>query len=199
MTSAIVLVDVDGVVADFTGRMLDVVLEETGRRHEVEDVDQWSIQLALGLPDEHWRNVVRRIEEPGFASNLRPYPGAVEAVRDIADRHHVFFVTSPWWSSTTWMHDRTDWLVKFFGKTQGRKVVHTSAKQLVVGDVMVEDKAATLAAWERADDAASWHGTRRAFLLDRPYNRHVSPSERHLERLHSLDELVERSKRRFFE
>lgn len=179
--SATILFDVDGVLADFTGRVLDVVHEETGRAHTPDDHTKWSFREALGLPARHWRAVARRIGEPGFACSLRPYPGAVELVKRVAEQHEVFFVTADWRSSPTWVHDRNAWLERHFGRTLGSRVVHTSHKVLVDGDVLVEDKVETVEAWERAGQ-----GRRRAFIVDRPYNRQPCA---HGQRIKQLEEL----------
>jgi 5'(3')-deoxyribonucleotidase len=166
-----VLVDVDGVLADFQNAVLQLVNYEVGGAHEPADVTEWSIKNALGLTDAQWSWVCDRIELPGFAFHLEPYPGAVEAVLKLAKCSEVYFVTSPWASSVTWTHDRTQWLRKYFGKTLGPRVIHTAHKSLVAGDVLIEDKMSNAAEWGRAGEAVSWQGDRFAVLWDRPYNR----------------------------
>jgi len=162
----IVLCDVDGVIANFTAAVLDVVADVTGERHPEAAVDQWSIKDALRLPPAAWRAVVKEITAPGFAYGIEPYPLAVAGVKRIAARSDLYFVTSPWWTSNTWMHDRTDWLVKYFGQDQGHKVIHTSHKSVIRGDALIEDKPETLSAWlPHANDGAQ------ALLMDRPYNK----------------------------
>jgi 5'(3')-deoxyribonucleotidase len=160
-----VLLDVDGVIADFTGKVLSEIERILGRYYEPHQVTQWSIKDALGLSDRDWKRVVDEVIcREGFAYFLDPYPGAVAAVKELA-ADHVYFVTSPWHSSETWCHDRTEWLCKHFGQAQGRKVIHTGHKHLVDGDVLVDDKPETVFEWARVN-------VRRVGVLwDRPYNQ----------------------------
>lgn len=161
-----ILLDVDGVIADFTGGVLSDIEHILGRYYEPHQVTRWSIKEALGLSDRDWKRIVdESICREGFAYFLDPYPGAVAAVNQLADAHDVYFVTSPFYSGETWMHDRTEWLCKHFGQTQGRKVVHTSHKHLVDGDFLVDDKPETVWEWARV------HVGRVGVLWDRPYNR----------------------------
>ena len=159
----IVLCDVDGVIADLVKGVLDAIYDATGMRHDPEDVTQWDIKAALGLSDTTWRTVTRRIAEPGFAYHLDAYPDAVAGVKAVAELAEVVFVTSPWLSSPTWAHDRTEWLVRHFGREQGRKVIHTAEKHHVRGDMLIDDKPETLKNWPGA-----W-----PMLWECPHNRVV--------------------------
>jgi hypothetical protein len=61
----------------------------------------------------------------------------------------IYIVTSPWNSNPTWTHDREEWLYRNFGIPYNR-VIHTSAKYLVRGDVFIDDKASAVAKWRDA-------------------------------------------------
>lgn len=168
----IVLCDVDGVIADFTQPILDFVNERCPDKEPatLEDVTQWSIRDALALTDAMWKSVVNDlIKVPGFCLGLNPYPGAIEGVKALAEVSDLYFVTSPW-DSQTWCYERSQWLRKHFGYTLGSKLIQTSHKHLVQGDILIEDKPSTIAPWLRYD-AVSWYGFRKAILWDRPYNQ----------------------------
>ncbi len=161
-----VLLDVDGVIADFLRGVLVAVQHITGRYYEPFQVTQYSIKDSIGLSNAEWKRVVEEaITTEGFAFFLDAYPGAVEAVKKLAVDHDVYFVTSPWNSSPTWVHDRSEWLVKKFGTALGRKVVHTSHKHLVVGDVLVDDVPETVQQWSNA------HVGRVGVLWTLPHNQ----------------------------
>lgn len=176
----IILCDVDGVIANFTAAVLDVIKDVTGVWHPETAVDQWSIKDALQLQPREWRATVKGILAPGFCSEIEPYPEGIEAVKEIAKRHDLYFVTSPWWTSHTWMHERTDWLIQRFGQAQGRKIIHTSYKELIRGDALIEDKPETLDKWLPQAAAGAI-----AMLMDRPYNCKPRGTRNVITRCHS--------------
>lgn len=145
----VVLLDCDGVLADFIGGVLEIVERITGLCFDRHDVDQYDFCAALGIRGMDASLIKQAIAERGFCERLAPLEGAragVKALHLIAD---VYVVTSPWNSSETWTHDRESWLWRHF-KIPSSRVIHTSAKHLVCGDVFVDDKTSTVAAWRDA-------------------------------------------------
>ncbi len=159
----IVLVDCDGVLADFIGGVLPLVNEQTGREFTHEDVDQFNFSTALGLDTHDAAKVKRRIAERGFAEHLRPFDGALEAMRSLNSIARVFVVTSPWNSSETWTYEREAWLRWHFDIRSSR-VIHTSAKYLVRGDVFIDDKTDAVEEWRR-------HNSGFGIRWNTPHNR----------------------------
>lgn len=163
----IVLLDVDGVLADFLGGCLRV-LRRFGVDADARHVTTWRIEDALGLAAEQRHELMQAWARPGFCTRLEPYPGAVEGVHELRELARVYPVTAPMWSCPTWEHERREWLVEHFGFDRA-DVINTHAKHRVDGDVLVEDRADTLAAWRvaRIEERAQWaHGV----LWGRPYN-----------------------------
>jgi 5'(3')-deoxyribonucleotidase len=150
MSRPVVLLDCDGVLSDFVSAVLDLVHELCGPRYQPHDVTCFDLAKSLGLTDEERARVFGAItSRPGFARELAVYPDAiagVAALRAVAD---VYIVTSPWNSNPTWTHDREAWLREHFGIPHSH-VIHTSAKHLVAGDVLVDDKTSTLVEWQAA-------------------------------------------------
>lgn len=190
MSKPSILLDVDGVVADFISAFADVTFEVTERRFTAADVTEWDISKCFGLNPTTERMVYDRIKAPGFAyDRIQPYPGAIEGVRLLRELADVFFVTSPMRNDPhghganplTWMHDREHWLHRHFDVDQ-HHVVHTSAKQLVRGDVFVDDKPEHVERWRAA------HPDGRAFIWDRPYSQQTS--NRRARRVRGWDELI---------
>lgn len=160
-----VLLDCDGVLADFIDVALDIVGVVTGRTYQPEQVTQWDFCAALGLTSDEAAIVKRSIGAyPNLAAGLNLYPGVVDGVRALQEIAEVYIVTSPWNSNPTWCHDREAWLWKYF-KIPSARVVHTSAKHLVVGDVLVDDKTSTLIDWQAA------HPSKLAVQWSTPHNR----------------------------
>lgn len=142
-----VLLDVDGVLAQFTRAFLGAVRAELGHDYDVDAVTTYSLIDCLGLSKAEFDRCAAHVNEPGFARTLDVYPGAVEGVAALHRVADVYIVTSPWNSNPTWTYDREAWLAEHFGIPHSR-VVHTSAKHLVRGDVLVDDKTSTLVEWQ---------------------------------------------------
>lgn len=137
------LVDVDEVLGDFQTPALDIMAKVTGRRYRPEDFEVWDIFSVL--TDEQKELVFAEIEKPGFCSNLKPLRGAVEAIRYLRSLVDIFPVTSPF-HSVPWVTERNQWLGDHFGWKKS-EIVHTSAKFLVRGDAILDDKPEHIVAW----------------------------------------------------
>ncbi len=158
------LLDVDGVIADFPQYYLDIVQAKFGVAHSVEAINKWNIGESIQLhPDR--RDIVRAaLQEPGVAMSLRAYPGSVKAVRKLRKMLDLFFVTSPLGSST-WTDDRERWLEAHFFTGDKPRVTHTHEKYICFGDVFVDDKVDHIKAWSEA-----WPNST-AVIWDQPWNR----------------------------
>jgi 5'(3')-deoxyribonucleotidase len=150
-----ILLDVDGVIANFC-EGVDREIELLG--HPRPPWDSW--ELADNIPKAIEAGVMWALRQPGFASSLDPFPGAIEAVRDEleANKRPIVFVTHRMNGSPTWAHDREEWLKRHFGPKLN--IISTGDKFRVRGEWLVEDNAANLAAFV---------GNR--IMIDRPYNR----------------------------
>ena len=159
-----VLLDVDGVLADFVATYLEALALVTNRRRYAAEITTWSFKDALGLSKEVEGKVNAQLAKEGVASAMPVYSGAVKGVKSLTGVAEVYFVTSPF-NSPTWTYDREKWLLKHFGEEMSRRVVHTSQKHLVKGDVFVDDKTANVRRW-----AKEWPlGT--PVLWNQPYNQ----------------------------
>lgn len=144
------LVDVDGVLADFIGGMIAMLNERCNTSYTREQVTEFDFTAALGMSREQAAATKRMIGNADrFARHLDVYPGAIDGMRRLREIADVHIVTSPWNSNPTWTHDREAWLSQHFG-IHHSDVTHTSAKHLMRGDVLVDDKTATCDAWRAA-------------------------------------------------
>lgn len=160
-----VLLDVDGVIADFSGLYLRLATIITGCPYSVNEVTEWNIAKAIKLPEWAKEKLNGRLSIPGLAREIEALPGAVRAVKRIAEIADVYFVTAPLAVCPTWAADREAWLVEHFGASLGGRVISTSHKGPIAGDVMIDDKPENLDDWV----SAGHDGV--PLLWDAPYNR----------------------------
>ncbi len=157
--SKIVLLDVDGVLCDFVSGVMRSVATCSDERA---DLSEWDFLDKLG---PHARRAyLADSAKPGFCYGLDPLPGAVEGVQQLlADGHDLVAVTAPLLHCPTWEGERRAWLWKHFG-IAAREVVFTSRKDLVHGDVLVDDKPEHVKDW-----SARWGKC--GVLWAQPYNK----------------------------
>lgn len=158
-----VLVDVDGVLADFVTSTLEELIEIGGPRMAYEDIKTWDMFSCI--PHAFHEGLLTAWRRPGFCAGLDLYPGVVEAIDSIRDVAEVVFVTAPMPDAPHWMWERNWWLKRHFGATE-RDVVFAVSKHLVVGDVLVDDKTSNVVSWTKH------HPQGLGVLWTQPYNRH---------------------------
>lgn len=157
-----VLLDVDGLLADFTSSALEVVAKVVGRRYALADVVCFDFCDALGLPKASRRAVMNTIAHtPGFARDMEPCDGAIKGVAQLRAMADVYIVTTPWPGSPTWEHERREWLAERF-KIDHKHVLQGDPKFLVDGDMFVDDRSGNVRAWlaERPTKCGVFWGTR---------------------------------------
>lgn len=155
-----VLLDVDGVLADFVTPALQVVEQITGAPPPVDATEDWDLFRAYDKKTQSKFYDVFKTE--GWCRALQPYPGASEFIGQLERIADVYFVTSPM-HGPHWAHERNLWLLENFD-VPSKRVVSTNAKYLCVGDVFVDDKFSHVQTWK----AAHPHGC--AVVWSQPYN-----------------------------
>lgn len=171
-----VLLDVDGVVANFvdeTLRKLKIHFSVVAD-HDASDWPVWSMADYSGFRQLCFSNerpepkVISAMlsavwTQPTFAAGISPYEGALDGVKSLMEIADVYFVTSPIWTSETWTYDRALWLRTYFD-IDNSHIIFTSSKHLVRGDIFIDDKPETVEKWKQ-------HNQGLAAVWDQPYNR----------------------------
>lgn len=115
---SILYIDLDGVVADF---------ELALNTHPLRKNPPYDIH-----PDMI----------PGIFRDLSPIENAIESVQKILQSEHyeVFFLsTAPWNNPSAWT-DKRLWLEDHFGEIINRKLILTHRKDLLKGDILIDDR-----------------------------------------------------------
>jgi 5'-nucleotidase len=164
MTGKLVLLDMDGVIADQRAGFTAALQRELP-------------SLALPKADEHYdfelnfpeeqRAAIRALRlQKGFFEGLPPIDGAQEGLAKIEARgNSVRIVTAPTWE---WQHcvaEKYAWIEKHLGRDWCGKLILTRDKTLVRGDILVDDAPEVPGLL-----APTWEHV----LFDQPYNLNSS-------------------------
>jgi 5'(3')-deoxyribonucleotidase len=144
----VILLDIDGVAANFIEGCKVPVKKITGRDFHHDDIDQFMIERALNLDEEQTKQLYDHVMAPGWCRSLPVYEGAKESVAELQTFAEVVPVTSHFWSSKHWVFERDEWILEHFGIHQ-KEVVHTHSKFRVDGDMLIDDKTSHLVAWKK--------------------------------------------------
>lgn len=154
--------DCDGVLADFTARTHQDLVALKGeippQTHQ-----EWNTEETFGLTKKEKIWIKAQRNAPGWCASIPPYAMALEGLPKLKEVAEVLVVTSPW-MSRYWVPERYDWLQNH-GRFHHKEVIFTHRKDLVQGDVFVDDKIEHVEAWAKA------HPDKTALLFDQPYNQ----------------------------
>jgi 5'(3')-deoxyribonucleotidase len=124
----------DSTIADFYFGVLDAHARETGEVLPPDTVKTWDYEFGPGRHMSHY------FSQPGFFRGLNPVPGAERALKGLYDQGHDIVIVS----ATTTPHapaEKLEWLSMHYPWLSRRNVIFTGRKELIVGDVLIDDYA----------------------------------------------------------
>ena len=136
MKTLTILVDMDDTLENLCEKWIEYLNHRHGTNVSYEDVRDWDMSKAFPTID---RDLVRApLSDKALWDSLTPLPGAVENVRRLlSDGHKVVIVTA---SHPDTIEAKLNCvLFKYFPFFTLNDVIITSQKQLVRGDVLVDD------------------------------------------------------------
>lgn len=166
----VILLDCDGVLADFVGAVVNVLRDYSSLKWSHESFKQWDIFADVVDPKQPYLKelLIKRIERKSFCKAIKPFHHAKDAVNLLRNYGDVKVITAPWKGSKHWMPEREEWLVDHFG-FKHREIVFAADKSGYIGDIMVDDRGSNLKEWKKVMHR---HGIdARPFLWDTNQNK----------------------------
>lgn len=165
MNKKIILVDMDGVLADFDRGFIKAWKKNFPNHPQVPIKKRKAFRLVDTYPDGLEKEIRGIISSPGFFKNLKLIPGGKEALKKMQDLgHEVLICTSPISMYENCVLEKYHWVAKNLGFEWTKKVIMTKDKTLVLGDFLIDDKPEHTGLRK-----PSW----KHVLFDTPYNKHV--------------------------
>ena len=172
-----ILVDMDDTIEQLLAEWIRSVNTKFGRSATVDEVKSWNV--AAVYPGLSWEEVYMVTVEPGFWGRVEPIPGAAEGLQKLmADGHDVFIVTATYYESVP--EKMKDLLFKYFPFISWDHVIVASRKQMIRGDVLIDDGIHNLEGGEYAK-----------ILVTAPHNKDYDAEANGMIRVNSWDEILE--------
>lgn len=137
MKSLLIYVDMDGIITDLLQKWLQAINKKYKKHLQVDDITNWDVGSCTSKDISH--KVYSLITQPMFFYDLEPLPGsqaAVEALQIIG--HDVNILTAP--ASDHCATEKLLWLKKHFPFVNHKNVHITHRKDLLRGDVLIDDR-----------------------------------------------------------
>jgi len=78
-------------------------------------------------------------DQIGFYENLEPIPEAIETVKKLGEKYDMFILSTPSWSKPHCWSEKRLWVAKHFGDLFRKKVILAHRKDLIRGDILIDD------------------------------------------------------------
>lgn len=165
-----ILVDMDGVLADFDSRFMETWAQKYPNRPKLDQSRRTSFKIVDEFSPEHHDDIRAIFSARGFFRSLPVLPGAVEALRDMQSAGmDVWICSSPLDEYRNCVQEKFEWVEENLGSSWVNRLILTKNKALIRGDYLIDDNPSLPFA-----DTACW----KQFLLDAPYNRYATHLQR---------------------
>ena len=124
MGKKILYIDLDGVVADFSGYINQVY----------PGLDMTDYEVNGPIVDAYC------IANRDVFHNLLPITGAVDAVKKLFSLFDVYFLSTPMWDVPSSWEGKRVWVEKYFGEDIKKRLILTHRKDLNLGDYLIDDR-----------------------------------------------------------
>ncbi len=162
----IILLDMDGVLADFEGGFLKKWQEEYPGEFFVPLADRRQIDTSQDYPEDLRAKVRGIYTAQDFFLGLNPIKEAVDGVSQMIEAgHDVRVCSAPLKEYRYCVSEKYQWIEKHFGFDFTKRIILTKDKTLVRGDYLIDDRPEIKGSY-----APEW----KQVLFNAPYNREVT-------------------------
>jgi 5'(3')-deoxyribonucleotidase len=142
-----VLLDVDGVILDFLEWYRTQASIAVGRPVRAVDPSKWDLGEYFGLSRHEVEKVNQRVytEVPNNLPLVTP--DVVSHIKDLRSMADVVFPTTSYVNNPSWEFGRRQQFRALFGKEAVKDLIFVDRKEVVVGDILVDDKPSNVFNW----------------------------------------------------
>lgn len=174
MNKLTILFDADDTVENLCDCWIAMLNERYGTSVTLEDVRDWDITLAF--PTLTKEQVFGVLHDDELWRRITPIPGSVEVLQKLQQEgHQLYMVTA---SDYRTCKAKVERLLELFPFLDWGHIIITSHKQMVHGDILIDDGPHNLVGGEYFK-----------ILFDRPHNRNYDDAANGMLRLHTWEEI----------
>jgi len=142
------LIDMDCILVDMLPPWLARYNEICGTNVRVSDIEDYNV----GTVCENTEVLYKILDEDGFFFNMEPMAGAVEGLQALRDDgYNIVIVTQPPRIAELAVRDKRRWILKHFPDFDLTDMIFCHHKEMVRGDLILDDKPAHLINWKKAN------------------------------------------------
>lgn len=166
-----ILVDMDGVIADFEGEFLKRWKANHPEKPYIPHEDRKGFYVSQQYPQEYREFVEEIYLSPGFYQGLPPVEGSIEGVNYLlAQGHNVRLCTAPMLPKyENCVLEKYHWVAEHLGSEWTGRIIMTKDKTFVRGDYLIDDmpdvKGSLIPVWEH-------------IIYSQPYNKEIDHKKR---------------------
>ncbi len=166
----IILVDMDGVLAHFEKKFAQEWMKRFPNELRIPIQERRTFYIHEQYGPKYHDKVRSITSAPGFFLEMEPIPAAIEGFKRLQTLgHDVRICTAPLLGTPTCMQEKQDWVEKYLGRENVRKMIISSDKTVIRGDVLIDDRPTIEGiyppVWEH-------------IIFDWAYNRHITNRRR---------------------
>ena len=165
-----ILVDMDGVIADFEKGVLDAYRNRHPNKSFIPLEQRTSFYIKEQYPDEIQPLVEEIYLSKGFYLGLPPIEGSLDALSELASREYeIYICTSPLLNNPFCIQEKYDWVINHLGNDWTKRMIVSKDKTIVHGDFLIDDKPEVTGVQQ-----PTWEH----ILYSHPYNSQVNSKRR---------------------
>jgi 5'-nucleotidase len=135
-----VLIDMDGVIADFESRFLELWRLQHPDKLYIPPEQRTTPYIIDQYPPEYKGLIQQIFFAPGFFRSLPPIPGGLNALTEMKKAGiEVFICTTPFVQFQNCVPEKFEWVEKNLGSEWIERIILTFDKTLVKGDYLIDD------------------------------------------------------------
>lgn len=174
-----VLFDMDDVITNFLGSVIDIYNARKGTNFTVEQVRSWD------LSEDFDDDIFSIFKEDGFFLQLKEKNGSTKVLKDLIEstRYDIYVITAC--NSVHELLEKVEWFQNFIPNFNLDRLISCKEKYIIRGDIIIDDK---------IDNLIECKPFMECILYDMPHNRNCHE----FTRIHNLQELLPILEEKFY-
>jgi 5'-nucleotidase len=131
-----ITLDMDDVLADTNGKLIDIVLNEFNTMHRREEFYQHSFRELLH--PKQLKKLYSILQQPGFFKNIPVVENSVEVVKELSNYYEIYVATAAMEFPNSF-REKYDWLHTHFPFIPWTNIVFCGNKSIISSDFLIDD------------------------------------------------------------